>query len=339
MKMKLFIIIFLSIWNFALPQNLYKPAMHGTPAYKPVGQGIPAYKPAGQGSPGTSTGKRLNLNPYMLQYLKQLLTRSDLNRAWQHKPTALNSVKLKAMSLNPRFQPKPMSPNPRLQPSNLKMNPVHANPQLVSALYGSTFIQPSKGSPDAGKYTFAQVQPSAQPKSPTNRFQAPVSPNLGSMLYQYAKRQEVTQKQMPALNQNLYQMFGKMTYGPMPKPAGMSYRPPPSQGHQSGRQMTSQYQPAVQQTAYRNAQHQQQHQPQRHAPPPPPQQQQHQSYAPVSQPHAFTSQQKPTGFQSGYNQQQTMGFSNNMQHSYQPQRKYSSIVIISKLNTHTQLLL
>ena len=280
--MKLSALIFVSLWNLVIPQNVFKPPP----------------PPAPGRSAASPPASRLNLNPYMLQYLKQLLARSDLNLSWQRNPTAPNQMKLKAMSLNPR-----------LQPGNTKTQSMNVNPHLVKALYGSTFIRPSAGSPDSGKYAFAQVKSNAaQQNQLANKYPTVAtgsSPNLGNMLYQYAKRQHVTQKQspVPAMNQNLYKMFGRMTYGPMPKPSSVSYGAP-SQGYQPpARVMTSPFRsPVHHQQAFR-----------------PPQSPRSQSYPPVSQ-SGFTAR-KPVSFQSPHQPQQSPGAFSNDINSYASQRK------------------
>ena len=197
-------------------------------------------------------GGNLRLNPYTLQYLKQLLARGGYkgvsNVRTQQIKVPNNNIKFKALSLNPAFKGS----------ANTKYNvkPVGVNPQLVKALYGSTFLKPSGGGKLAapGKYTYAQIQPKQPrptlPKLPNTSPQKKnplilAVPNLGSMLYKYAKQQEVTQKQGPSptsVNQNLYKMFGQMTYGPMPKPSNF---PTSSAVYRNQQQSSGGYRPQV----------------------------------------------------------------------------------------------
>ena len=99
------------------------------------------------------------------------------------------------------------------------------NPQLVNALYGSTFISPTKN--EAGKYSFAQISPQQRQQQQQVRQtylpRAPVrNENLGGMLYKHAIDNQRTQKQSPNFanfNQNFYRMFAPNAYGPMPRPS------------------------------------------------------------------------------------------------------------------------
>ena len=174
----------------------------------------------------TNTRQRTtSLNPYALQYLKQMLTRGGRfgEQAFKRRPT-----------LNLQQQQRPTVANPRMNLQKPHHRTAQINPQLVNALYGSTFISPTRN--DAGKYSYAQIQPQ-QRKPQQQMHRAPFRPqtnvhpvkapqpslNLGGMLYKHAMENQIAKKQSPPtfnnFNQNFYRMFAPTAYGPMPRPS------------------------------------------------------------------------------------------------------------------------